>query len=121
MGANLQAPNFGFGRLSIHAVCTTRWEPGALIFIAAAQRSGEKSALSHRLTTSKHQSHPELSSVPRRAARAEAAAEPGAHGLELLSPQITVGLRPATKPQPAVAMFVSQTQPCFMASPALAW
>lgn len=42
MGANLQAPNFGFGRLSIHAVCTTCWEPGALVFIAAAQRSGGK-------------------------------------------------------------------------------
>lgn len=42
MGANLQAPNFGFGRLSIHAVCATSWVPGALVFIAAAQRSEGK-------------------------------------------------------------------------------
>lgn len=46
-GANLQAPNFGFWRLSIHTVCAMTWEPGALLFIAAAQRNGGKPALSH--------------------------------------------------------------------------
>lgn len=46
-GANLQAPNFGFWRLSVHTICAMTWEPGALLFITAAQRNGVKPALSH--------------------------------------------------------------------------
>lgn len=41
VGWNLQAPDFGFWRLSIHAVCASSREPGALLFLTAAQ-SGNK-------------------------------------------------------------------------------